>query len=154
MRSSCVIQIGLKSSDKCPAKKEAERDRRRSGPRGRDWSHAAVSLGLPAANSSWKRHRTDSPQRTDSRERGPVTLWFQTSVLQKRERTCFCCFKSVVLCYSSRTKTNARARPVSCGCRTLSFPAGSTVPSCLCYVTLSPIGCKPHRGCSLTFFVH
>lgn len=30
------------------------------GPGGRDWSHVAISPGMPTASSSWKRQRTFS----------------------------------------------------------------------------------------------
>ena len=56
--------LAPKSNGKCPNKKQKRRETEREGhikDRGRDWSVAATSPGMPVATRSWKRPGTESP---------------------------------------------------------------------------------------------
>ena len=102
--------VGLQSNDWYPYQRQereiwnTEAHRRRSWKvRSRDCNCTATSLKMSRVARShqkpWKRHGTDPPRL--QKEPIPMTPWFGVSGLHSCGITSFCCFKFVVICYST-----------------------------------------------------
>ena len=108
MRSSWIIQVGPKSSDKCPYKKRRRcrirehtqwKAMRRQRQRLEGCSHKPRNAW---SYQKLEEARKDSPLQP-SQGVALLTPWFQTSSLQNCERINLCCFVYVI-CYSSPRK--------------------------------------------------
>lgn len=110
MRSSRIIHVGCKSSEKYSYKRQKRRHRCRGeghlhGDGGRDWSDVATNPGIPGAIRSWERQEGSSP----GIPRGSVVLptsSFQTSGLQNWQKIHLFCYKSPTY-FQQTQETNA-----------------------------------------------
>ena len=100
MISSWIIQMGPKSNDKCPQKRQKRRtDRKRRRlceNRGRVWSYAEVSQGRPGAIRSWQRQGKILPYSLQ-RERGPANTLISNFWPERSDRINIYCFKPPTL---------------------------------------------------------
>lgn len=97
VRSSWVICVGPKASDKCPYKRQRREDMGGQGQEDLVKTKAEIGLiatneEVPRANRSWKRQGR-SFFYSLWMEHSPANTWLWTSGLHICERTNFCCFQ-------------------------------------------------------------